>query len=212
VLSDHQPNFVLAEPVGSCTDLAATVLAPLSLYHQNLVELAFYGVMVDGPRLIDEYRRYHLDAPVTPIEVLLAHQIAEASVLLVSKADLLSQSEQLVAREKLAALNPRARIIATEIVLRLKDEPGLRVLHAKVLCVGPEASVKVSLAGGRIQADEAVSITEPLSRAAVIVNTRAATSADELAAITDSLIGRLPERPPVQVTGYILVPMRFPLS
>src|SRR5687768_9214468 len=26
---DHQPDFLLAEPVGSCTDLVATVLRPL---------------------------------------------------------------------------------------------------------------------------------------------------------------------------------------
>jgi G3E family GTPase len=221
--------------------------------------------MIDGPRLLGEFATYRLDAPVTPREVLLAHQIAEAPVLLVSKCDLLNESEQDAARDTLAKLNPRARIIttsayagsdvdelvstlraagpitlpdpvaidyetyaqaeaemgwlnghfeleseegffpdevATEIALRLNDEPGLEVLHAKILCVGSEASTKVSLVGGRIQADEALPATEPLNRAGVIVNVRAATSADALASIIDSLVNALPDMLPVLVTGY----------
>ncbi|MFP4376345.1 MAG: GTP-binding protein [Spirochaetales bacterium] len=79
VLEEQQPSFVLAEPVGSCTDLASTVLAPLSLYQADLIELCYYGVMIDGSRLEGEYSTYRLDTPVTPREVLLRHQIAEAA-------------------------------------------------------------------------------------------------------------------------------------
>ncbi len=106
-----QPDFVLAEPVGSCTDLVATVIGPLSLYHEALVELGPYLVLADGPRLCGEYRSLNLIHPVSPREVLIAHQIRETRSLILTKSDLLSAEQMQFARSSLAELNGDAEIL-----------------------------------------------------------------------------------------------------
>src|SRR5437867_3608699 len=46
------PDVILAEPVGSCTDLAATVLRPLQRLHAARFRLAPLSVAIDGTRLL----------------------------------------------------------------------------------------------------------------------------------------------------------------
>ena len=110
------PRVILAEPVGSCTDLTATVLTPLSLYHARLARLVAYIVLADGPRLIGEYRRMNLTAPVTPREVLIAHQIRDARRLVVTKTDLLTPEEVADAVGFLRTLAPDAEIVTCSAV------------------------------------------------------------------------------------------------
>ncbi|TVQ28921.1 MAG: hypothetical protein EA382_00910 [Spirochaetaceae bacterium] len=117
------PRVILAEPVGSCTDLTATVLTPLSLYHSGLARLAAYIVLADGPRLIGEYRRMNLGAPVTPREVLIAHQICDARRLVVTKTDLLTPEEVADAVGFLRGLSPDAQIVTCSAVSGEGIEP-----------------------------------------------------------------------------------------
>jgi hypothetical protein len=53
----------------------------MKLYHDELVELGPYLVLADGGRMRGEYEHLRLEKPVTPREVLVAHQLKEASVL-----------------------------------------------------------------------------------------------------------------------------------
>ena len=43
---EQQPDVVIAEPVGSCTDLVATVVQPLLQLHADRFEVAPYGVIL----------------------------------------------------------------------------------------------------------------------------------------------------------------------
>ncbi|MFW6293478.1 MAG: hypothetical protein ACOC7V_14310, partial [Spirochaetota bacterium] len=58
-----------------------------------------------------EYRDMNLTRPITPREVLVAHQIAEAGRLVLSKIDVASESELEAAQALLRDLNPSAEII-----------------------------------------------------------------------------------------------------
>lgn len=111
IIREIAPDYIIAEPVGSCTDLAATVLTPLTLYHDGLVDLAAYLVLADAPRLAGEYQRLSLTAPLTPREVLLSHQIREAGALLLSKTDAVSPEELARARKLLVSLSPDAPLM-----------------------------------------------------------------------------------------------------
>lgn len=111
-----KPDFIFAEPVGSCTDLAATVLAPLDLYHRDLVSLGPFLVLADGSRLNGEYRDLSLENPLTPKEVLLSHQIREAPHILLSKTDLCDPPALRHAETRLSALAPEATIIPCSTV------------------------------------------------------------------------------------------------
>lgn len=78
------PEFILAEPVGSCTDLSATILQPIKRYYGDRFQLAPLTVLVDLARA-QEMTRPDAD-PL--IGYLFRKQIAEADLVRFSKADL----------------------------------------------------------------------------------------------------------------------------
>lgn len=88
-------DIIIAEPVGSCTDLSATIMQPLKDKFPQY-ELAPLSVLVDPDRLehvvIANDSAMHSDAAY-----ILGLQLAEADRILLSKADLLDQ----VRRQKL---------------------------------------------------------------------------------------------------------------
>jgi hypothetical protein len=78
------PEFILAEPVGSCTDLSATILQPIKRSYRDRYRLAPLTVLVDPARAEE---LLHPDAdPLT--SYLFRKQIAEADLVRLSKADL----------------------------------------------------------------------------------------------------------------------------
>jgi G3E family GTPase len=127
------PDYILAEPVGSCTDLTATVVNPFSLYHRELAELCGFYVLADGPRLLGEYAEMDLMHPVIPREVLISHQLKESRTLLLSKTDLLNPDERQKAVEQLRSLNPGARILACSA----KGGEGLDLLAEELKSAAP---------------------------------------------------------------------------
>jgi hypothetical protein len=76
-------EFILAEPVGSCTDLSATILQPIKRYYREQYKLAPLTVLVD-PARAEELLRPEAD-PLT--SYLFRKQIAEADLVRFSKAD-----------------------------------------------------------------------------------------------------------------------------
>ncbi len=81
-LRAHAPEIVFAEPVGSCTDLAATVLRPL-LEDFASYRVAPLTVLVDPARLT-EVLSGKADADV---EFLFRKQVEEADLICLTKAD-----------------------------------------------------------------------------------------------------------------------------
>lgn len=80
------PHLILAEPVGSCTDLVATVLRPLVQFYGEQYELAPLSVLLDSSRSIDDFS--------PEVHYLYRQQLAEAELLLLSKCDLLTAQER----------------------------------------------------------------------------------------------------------------------
>jgi SAM-dependent methyltransferase/Ni2+-binding GTPase involved in maturation of urease and hydrogenase len=82
--ADQGATTVIAEAVGSCTDLVATVLAPLADRHPRRIALAPLAIVVD-PWRVSEMASGSLPADVA---YLFHKQIEEADVVLLSRADL----------------------------------------------------------------------------------------------------------------------------
>jgi Ni2+-binding GTPase involved in maturation of urease and hydrogenase len=80
-----QPDIILAEPVGSCTDISATVLKPLERDYHDVYEVAPFTVLVDPARTLDGF-------PAS-VDSLLDWQLAEADIIAVSKADTMTDGE-----------------------------------------------------------------------------------------------------------------------
>ncbi len=80
------PDVILAEPVGSCTDLVATVLLPLQLYYPGQFQIAPLTILIDPSRRAGGF-------PVT-VDYLYRKQLAEAEIIALNKLDLLSAGQQ----------------------------------------------------------------------------------------------------------------------
>ena len=110
IIDQENPEYIIAEAVGSCTDLAATVISPLKTFYKDTVEVLGFLTLVDGERMVTEYKELNLKNPVEPGEVLVSHQIRESEVLVVSKTDLLTPVEAENSVEAVRFLNPRGEI------------------------------------------------------------------------------------------------------
>jgi len=97
------PHVILAEPVGSCTDLVSTVLRPLIQFHPEQYDLAPLTVLHDGTR----------DLATFPADVayLYQQQLAEAELILLSKADLLDPAQQTQVIADLSADYSNAQVL-----------------------------------------------------------------------------------------------------
>jgi len=87
VVAREAPEVILAEPVGSCTDLSATILQPIKRLFSDRFRLAPLTVLVD-PASAEELLRTDAD-PL--IAYLFRKQIAEADLVRFTKADLYSR-------------------------------------------------------------------------------------------------------------------------
>lgn len=85
-LRSHAPDVILAEPVGSCTDIAATVLRPLMEYRETY-RVAPLTVLVDPQRAQALLR----DDADENMAFLFTKQIDEADLICFSKSDVCPQ-------------------------------------------------------------------------------------------------------------------------
>jgi len=115
-----QPDVILAEAVGSCTDLAATVYQPLRQRGAIPVRLGPLSVVIDARRLHDAQQTQRRGEATGEDDVayLYRKQLAEADLLLLNKVDLLSDEERRRVEAGLAAAHPGV------LVLPLKAAAG----------------------------------------------------------------------------------------
>ncbi|MDQ3790275.1 MAG: CobW-like GTP-binding protein, partial [Actinomycetota bacterium] len=102
-------DVVLAEAVGSCTDLRATVVRPLRAYHGDTLKVAPLTTVVDPVRYRAFARAWSagLDDDTA---YLYAHQLAEADVLALNKVDLLGANLTSLVSD-LTRRNPSAQVV-----------------------------------------------------------------------------------------------------
>lgn len=86
----HQPDIVIAEPVGSCTDLVATVIQPLVHLYEQQYDIAPYGVILKpshGRKILSGKK----NAGFSPkAAYIFRKQLEEADFLVLNHIDRLS--------------------------------------------------------------------------------------------------------------------------
>ncbi|MDR1606898.1 MAG: cobalamin synthesis protein P47K [Deltaproteobacteria bacterium] len=119
-LSQWGASVIVAEPVGSCADLSATVLQPLKDLCQAKVSPTQFSVVLDPTRaqevLGTKKSLLHKDALY-----ILGRQVAEADLLLLNKIDLLGAEEKVALVKQLADKYPKTQVLA----LSAKDGQGV---------------------------------------------------------------------------------------
>ena len=124
-LASQGAEVILAEPVGSCTDIAATVLAPLLRDYSHLFRLAPYTVLVDA----GQYRSIREPGADQEVAWLYGRQIAEADILAFSKCDLSNATPELHAPGiRLSARSGEGIDAWLDEVLSGRTAPGTRLL------------------------------------------------------------------------------------
>jgi G3E family GTPase len=106
-----RPEVFIAEPVGSCTDLVATVTYPLRRLYGESFTVAPVSVLVDPIRAA---RVFGLEKGGNFSEKVLyiyLKQIEEADLVIISKADLLNEDRLEALRAAIAAKFPRKEIL-----------------------------------------------------------------------------------------------------
>ena len=85
-------EVIIAEPVGSCTDLSATLMQPLKAYYHRYFDLAPLTVLVDPVRLKAVFKDESQVAGGS--EYIYLKQLEEADYLVVNKIDVLGKDER----------------------------------------------------------------------------------------------------------------------
>jgi hypothetical protein len=89
-----QPDIILAEPVGSCTDLVATVIQPIKQLYQAEFTLAPYCVILKPSHGLKILKNQQNSGFSPKAEYILRKQLEEADAILVNRIDELSPEQQ----------------------------------------------------------------------------------------------------------------------
>lgn len=91
--SQQRPDVILAEPVGSCTDIVATVVQPLRRLYQDRFSVAPYGVILKpshGRKILKHERQAGFSPQAAYI---FQKQLEEADFVLLNRIDELQPAE-----------------------------------------------------------------------------------------------------------------------
>ncbi len=113
--SEDKPDVFIAEPVGSCTDLVATVLLPLEQNYGQTFRRAPMSVVIDAKRAWGHYfgtGRAAGNSFSKDVAYIYLKQLEEAELLVVNKLDLLKPAQQEKLLTRLAQDWPGKRVLS----------------------------------------------------------------------------------------------------
>jgi G3E family GTPase len=91
--ADERPDLILAEPVGSCTDLVATVIRPLEELFDAEFDIAPYPVILKPSHGVRVLRKEPGAGFSPKAAYILEKQLEEADAILINRIDELSAAE-----------------------------------------------------------------------------------------------------------------------
>lgn len=115
-----KPHVFIAEPVGSCTDLVATVSLPLMKIYKKDYDIAPMAVLIDPFRALGIVERFS-DAPKCAarsgsfseeIDYIYVKQLEEAEIIVINKLDVVPRHRLERLKELLEGVYPDARLLA----------------------------------------------------------------------------------------------------
>lgn len=104
-------DTLLAEAVGSCTDLQATVVRPLRAYYGDTFSAPSLVTVVEPDRLTAMRNSLALDDTESDLSYLFTKQLQEADVIAVNKVDLLTDEAKTALLQELRTAHPSAEVV-----------------------------------------------------------------------------------------------------
>ncbi len=115
VRKEAQADFILAEPVGSCADLSATIMQPLKKYWGTELLVSPLTVLADPSRLSailrGELAELHEDAAY-----IYRKQLEEADVIVITKTDTLSPDVLTQLKQDTEQTFPKSKVMCVSAV------------------------------------------------------------------------------------------------
>lgn len=111
LVRDEGVDTIIAEAVGSCTDLQATVVRPLRTYYGDQVVVSPLTTVVDPLRYLAFDRAARRGEPESDLSYLYRQQLEEADIIALNKLDVIKseQAETLISR--LRSAYPNAAVV-----------------------------------------------------------------------------------------------------
>ena len=123
-----RPNVFIAEPVGSCTDLVATVTYPLRRMYGDEFTIAPLSVLVDPIRARRIFGLEEGGNFSSKVVYIFKKQLEEADVIVISKSDLLTEGQMAELQRALSAEFPKSEVISASS----RSGTGLNVWFEKI--------------------------------------------------------------------------------
>ncbi|MEX2212677.1 MAG: GTP-binding protein [Phycisphaeraceae bacterium] len=137
----NKPDVLLAEPVGSCTDLKATVSYPLQQLYGEQYEVAPLTVLVDPKRAAAILGLTQGKQFSEKVIYVYRKQLEEAEVIVINKLDLLGAGEREQLAGALKRVFPKARVMQISATAGDGLEEWFNVLMTGSLTNSPTMSV-----------------------------------------------------------------------
>jgi len=111
LITKVKPEVILAEPVGSCTDLVATVIKPLKFYHKDRYEISPYTVLLDPKRAKDIIVSGAWSGFSKNVAYIFRKQLEESDMIALNKIDTLGPAQAARMLSLLKKKFPKSKII-----------------------------------------------------------------------------------------------------
>jgi G3E family GTPase len=136
-----RPDVFIAEPVGSCTDLVATVTYPLRRIYGTHFEIAPLSVLLDPIRAERMLGLAQGGKFSEKVQYIYRKQLEEADAIVLSKMDLLDQDRLDRLKSRLAAEFPNTTILAASVRAGTGLEPWFELLTSEEQCPRPSLGI-----------------------------------------------------------------------
>lgn len=138
---EARPDVFIAEPVGSCTDLVATVSYPLRRIYGEQFTIAPLSVLVDPMRArrilgLEEGKSFS-----QKVQYIYRKQLEEADIILISKNDLLDEAGERELRKALEREFPDTRVLSISAREGEGLEAWFSILEAEDQVAGPAMEI-----------------------------------------------------------------------
>lgn len=90
----HQPQVLMGEPVGSCTDFVAAVANPIKIHYRDAFTFTPFSCMVEPQRVQELLLSQTESGFPEEVAYLFRKQLEEADMIVLNKTDLLNESDR----------------------------------------------------------------------------------------------------------------------
>jgi G3E family GTPase len=115
VRREANADVIIAEPVGSCTDLSATIIQPLKEQMKGELLVSPLSVMVD-PMLLNDILNDQKSGIHPSAAYIFRKQLEESDIILISKSDMIKPVEIGALKDKVKMLFPDSEVMAISSV------------------------------------------------------------------------------------------------